>query len=269
MSRNVEIPPEKSKRWRFVFIIGAASLLAMAIYSNLSCSPARAPVATPPTESLTLTVRVEPSGSGIIIVSPLPGEEGKYTKGTVVTLTARPVSEYAFFYWKEFGIGIGGKDSISVVMDSDKYLAAFFLPIAHAAPPTPVPVEPTGTPPSRDPPIVSITSPKTFSAVSWQQQIRGTSQRIVSDPKLNIYLLIYPIETNGPWWVQPKIIIDPQGNWVSTGYFGRDPKQFPEDINKSFNMIAIATPSTLEPGQQWYSLPEYIARSQITEAMRR
>jgi hypothetical protein len=74
---------------------------------------------SPPTDTYTLTTYVSPSGAGS--VSP-PG--GQYESGEQVTLTAYPASGYTFDHWS--GSASGTASSITITMNSDKSLTAYF-----------------------------------------------------------------------------------------------------------------------------------------------
>jgi len=112
-------------------------------------------------------------------------------------------------------------------------------------------------PPFNPAPLIEITSLNDGAEVSWHYSIQGVTQGNLSCSRLNLYLLIFPIESNGPWWVQPQTVCNADGNWESGVYFGRDPAEHPEDIGTLFYIIAIATDMRLETGQQWYALPDY------------
>jgi hypothetical protein len=74
---------------------------------------------TPSVETCTLTTTVDPSGAGS--VSPSGGE---YESGVQVTLTANPASGYSFDHWD--GDASNGSATISIIMDSDKNVTAYF-----------------------------------------------------------------------------------------------------------------------------------------------
>jgi len=78
----------------------------------------------------TLTVNVNPSGSGTVALSPrVPGNQ--YASGSTVTLTANPASGYAFNHWS--GDLTGNTNSTTITMDADKSVTANFeeIPIIH------------------------------------------------------------------------------------------------------------------------------------------
>jgi hypothetical protein len=74
-----------------------------------------------------LTTNISPSGAGA--VSPSGGE---YYSGVLVTLIASPASGYAFDHWG--GDALGNTSKITVTMDSDKDVTAYF--VTGASPPT-------------------------------------------------------------------------------------------------------------------------------------
>ena len=77
---------------------------------------------TPPPETYTLTTNISPSGAGS--VSPSGGE---YESGHQVTLTASPVSGYTFDYWG--GAASGSSNTVTITMNSDKTITAYFEPL--------------------------------------------------------------------------------------------------------------------------------------------
>lgn len=76
------------------------------------------------TATYTLSIGISPSGAGSV---DLPG--GEYESGLQVTLTATPISGYAFEYWD--GDASGSSASITVTMDSDISITANFSQITY------------------------------------------------------------------------------------------------------------------------------------------
>jgi len=84
---------------------------------------------TRPTEQQTYAISVSISPSGAGSVSPLSGE---YEPSVQVTLTATPASGYTFDYWD--GDASGSSATITIIMDSDKTVIAYFSVVDIAAP---------------------------------------------------------------------------------------------------------------------------------------
>jgi hypothetical protein len=61
---------------------------------------------------------------GSVTVSPVPGDDGRYARGTVVTLTARPASGYDFKNWA--GTADDSANPVKVTMDGNKMISAAF-----------------------------------------------------------------------------------------------------------------------------------------------
>jgi uncharacterized repeat protein (TIGR02543 family) len=61
---------------------------------------------------------------GSITVSPVPGDDGKYTRGTVVTLTARPADGYDWTGWS--GTSNDTANPVKVTMSGNKQITASF-----------------------------------------------------------------------------------------------------------------------------------------------
>jgi len=138
--------------------------------------------------------------------------------------------------------------------------------------PTPSPVvSPTPTPTSTPtvsptpPPAVAITAPKEGDKVSRREFVEGTSEGVYNNPERNIYVLIYPIDAGGPWWVQPEVDISHDGSWEVNCYFGREP---PQDKGARFRVCAIITTQKLSEGQQWQKLPDYVVKSETLKVIR-
>lgn len=84
-----------------------------------SCSSTTSPPT--PTTKYTLTVTVSPAGMGAVTQSP---NQTQYTAGTVVTLTATPVSGYVFTGWSEDATG--STNPTSVTMNANKSVTGNF-----------------------------------------------------------------------------------------------------------------------------------------------
>ena len=72
----------------------------------------------------TLTRIVNPPGSGEISVQPPPGLDGKYTSGTLVTVTANPAAGKVFYAWS--GAATGSANPRQVLMNENKTITANF-----------------------------------------------------------------------------------------------------------------------------------------------
>lgn len=132
--------------------------------------------------------------------------------------------------------------------------------------PTPSLTE-TPTPTPTPAPAITITAPTEGNIVSWREIVEGTSEGAYGS-ELDIYVLVYPIDAGGPWWVQPDVDIFHDGSWEVNCYFGRDPKIHPEDKGARFRIRAIITTQKLREGQQWQKLPDYIVSSETIKVIR-
>jgi hypothetical protein len=105
--------------------------------------------------------------------------------------------------------------------------------------------------------FVSIIKPKTGDSVFLRSMVEGKSSA-VTDTGLRACVLVWPIEANGPWWVQPtKTKSD--GNWESHAYFGREGSI---DVGKTFKIIAILVTEELVDGSTLPELPSRLAESE-------
>jgi len=110
--------------WRFVSWSGSVNTtenpvtIAMdgnkSVVANFEYSP-------PPLPQYTLSVSINPPGSGSVSLSP---SGGTYTAGAQVTLTANPASGYRFKSWS--GSISATSNPVTVAMDGDKQVTANF-----------------------------------------------------------------------------------------------------------------------------------------------
>ena len=84
----------------------------------------------------TLTISASSGGT----TSPAPGTYS-YQEGTIVSVTAIPNTNYAFDYWELDGAYAGTENPITITMDSDHTLKAYFT---YSPPPPPPPPPPPG-----------------------------------------------------------------------------------------------------------------------------
>ena len=91
-------------------VFALIGLLSILLLSGVACD-----VGGPTTYQLTTVVE----GQGSITPS-----EGSFTSGEAVTLTASPASGWSFSHWG--GQGSGSQNPISITMDSDKTVYAYF-----------------------------------------------------------------------------------------------------------------------------------------------
>ena len=80
----------------------------------------------------TLSVSISPTQAGS--VSPAGGE---YESGEQVTLTASPASGYTFDYW--YGAASGSSNTVTITMNSDKTITAYFEPLDDSQGPKELP----------------------------------------------------------------------------------------------------------------------------------
>jgi uncharacterized repeat protein (TIGR02543 family) len=138
-----EKPAEKAKTTKKKI----AGIIVGCIVAIIVIIAIAAPKATP-TPKYTLSASVSPSGTGS--VSPSGGE---YEPGAQVTMTANPASGYTFDYWS--GSASGTSASITITMDSDKSITAYFKKVP---PVTFTPIAFTGSSDTTTPPFTVTTS---------------------------------------------------------------------------------------------------------------
>lgn len=79
---------------------------------------------------------------------------------------------------------------------------------------------------------VSIVRPAEGSRVCMRTSVSGS----VSDPSLQVYVLIHPMATNR-FWVQPIPNMNPDGTWEAYCYFGESDR----GIGEPFEIIVVAS----------------------------
>jgi hypothetical protein len=100
---------------------------------------------------------------------------------------------------------------------------------------------------------IAIDSPREGAEVHREEVVTGH----VSDPKLNVYVLVRP-ERADLWWVQPPPAPPSQkGNWKTKCYFGKGTV----GVGENFEIIAIATEEKHEADEQLPDLPVHVAHS--------
>ena len=106
-----------------------------------------------------------------------------------------------------------------------------------------------------------IMSPAEEASVRMTELVRGT----VSDPKLNVYILIHPLTTN-LWWVQNIPAVGPDGRWQALCYFGTENL----GIGEPYEIIAIASSKRglYKPGDTLKEVPSKLLRSKIVTVKR-
>ena len=137
------------------------------------------PMEIPKTELYSLNISINPSGAGSVIP---PG--GKFQSGTQVTLTAVPALVYAFDHWS--GDALGTSPTITITIDSDKNVTAYFKEKEVPTYTLSVSVDPSGagtvtlTPPGGSYPsstVVTLTAVPTlgYTFDHWSGDASGTS----------------------------------------------------------------------------------------------
>jgi len=117
----------KRKHTHLVVITSLVLLLSLSLMWIGGC---------PWDQTYTLITNVSPAGGGFVSPS-----GGQYDDGTVITLTATPASGYDFAYWS--GSASGSNPSVTIVMDANKNVTAFFEAIPEYT--LTVNVSPAGT----------------------------------------------------------------------------------------------------------------------------
>ena len=116
---------------------------------------------------------------------------------------------------------------------------------------------------------ISITDPREGSSVTLPYLAKGT----VSDTDAKVHVIVHPLSVS-EMWVQQSPIVDAQGNWQSTVFFGTDTL----GIGERYEVIALATNdnflvtwatgNSLSEGQKMTSLPHKSNRSNLVTVTR-
>lgn len=124
-------------------------------------------------------------------------------------------------------------------------------------------------PPSPQPVTLVVSYPKTGDEVDWMTYVTGNSTGIVTNKTLKLFLLVYPVESEGPWFVQNSPKVNPDGSWSGLVYFGRNPDIHPEDRGDRYLLSAIVTTANLQPGETLTEFPEIICEFPISNLVRK
>jgi hypothetical protein len=108
---------------------------------------------------------------------------------------------------------------------------------------------------------VSIGSPKPDTDVGLKAVVTGTVTNLGT---MKVYVLVHPLTTN-LWWVQNPPSPPSRGQWRTLAYFGTSSGQGVGDI---FEIVAVATRSTLAAGQTFAAIPPNSAQSDIVAVKR-
>ena len=129
----------------------------------------------------------------------------------------------------------------------------------------------TEPPPPPPPQSVSLVIfyPQMGDEVDWMTSVTGNSTGIVTNTTLNLYLLVYPVESDGPWFVQNRPSMNLDGSWSALVYFGRNPDTHPEDVGDQSLLSAIVTSANLQPGETFTEIPESIHQCLISALVRK
>jgi len=94
--------------------------------------------------------------------------------------------------------------------------------------------------------LVNIIAPKEKAEVQMRDVVEGSYNSSNTDSK--VFVLIWPIEVGGPWWVQPIVAQFSDNTWRVKAYFGGDSTQ---DSGTSYKVIALLTNEALISGQTY------------------
>lgn len=125
------------------------------------------------------------------------------------------------------------------------------------------------SPPPPQPLSLVISYPQTEDEVDWITSVTGNSTGIVTNITLKLFLLVYPVESGGPWFVQNRPTVNPDGSWSGLVYFGRNPDIHPEDRGDRFLVSATVTTADLQPGETFAAIPESICQSLVSGLVRK
>lgn len=110
---------------------------------------------------------------------------------------------------------------------------------------------------------IQITMPQTQSGVPMRPSVEGK----VSDPKAQVFVIVNPLETPDQFWVQPPVVVQPDGKWRAVIYIGR-PGSI--DVGKRFEIRAVANPKhRLKEADVVGGWPEAEAASSVIQVQRR
>ena len=118
-------------------------------------------------------------------------------------------------------------------------------------------------------PPVDIIKPTDGGNVSWRDAVEGTytipenGDADTNESELMVYVLVWPVDNGGPWWVQPTNTYYEKGRWESIAWFGEK-----ELYSETYKIIALLVNQELQSGDQYWVLPNYVAKSSEIEVHR-
>lgn len=99
-------------------------------------------------------------------------------------------------------------------------------------------------------------------AVTWRPRVEGR----VSDPKLEVWVIVHPVGLSS-YWVQPPVSVRRDGRWRVSVYIGRAGDI---DVGKRFEIMAIADPKQkLTEGRVFSEWPKAKWRSDVVTVVRK
>lgn len=116
---------------------------------------------------------------------------------------------------------------------------------------------------------LSVLYPLDGQKVAWTTPVFGRVIEIDARPDLALCLLVFPEESDGPWYVQDPPYLAETGEWVGLVYIGRDPKDTTQDVGKEFRLAVILTERELSAGETMNALPANVACIQILKLTRK
>jgi len=104
---------------------------------------------------------------------------------------------------------------------------------------------------------ILINDPQEDKEVSYHYIVSGASN-VNPNSKLNIYVLVKPIDVPQPWYNQPSVTIQSNGDWEADAYFGESLED-----SGNYKVCAIITKQELFPGQTFDKIPKNSGMSKI------
>ena len=104
---------------------------------------------------------------------------------------------------------------------------------------------------------ILISDPQEYKEVTYRYTVSGASN-VNPNSKLNIYVLIKPLDSPLPWYVQPPATIQSNGDWETDAYFGRDIED-----RGHYKVCAIISAKELSTSQTFEKIPRNEGVSRI------
>lgn len=208
-------------------------------------------------QSVSLSASGQPPNVVVNVVPPIGGATPAFTSNVIVNVGSDvPVGRYEITIT---GLGVYGKSqNVKYILKVMPPSEVTSTPIPGIPAPTPTPTPtPTSSPTPPPDKTIFISNLQEDDEVSYHYPVKG-SGNVMPDSELKIYVLIKPLDSPLPWYVQPPATIQSNGDWEADAYFGRNIED-----RGHYKVCAIITAEELYTHQTFEKIPKNAGVSKI------